>query len=476
MSKRRQIVHDPVRADSFTVRSKTFAIVQSADLAMAVRDRVHEQRSAYNWAIEQLVDSPDLPLMSGKNKPDALYLRLTAHRGQGADYATVAVQRPAVSQAHTAFQRYRERLSEYEERKASGKLRRRDLRWDPSSRRLFLTKRGFDSRHYRTLTYLVQPKRVDDRTLRTTGLPDIRTKERLPAQEDIRSMQVVDTTKKLTRSTRPEQRTFELHLQVRVPVEPPSQAMKSPVGVDMGVVHTATTSGGKVFDHDYSENLEDEAIAVQKQLSRRRSGRHGRPSARFRRARRHINRLRRRAQNRRRNDYRHFAKSLARHHSLVGLEDLKIKNMVASARGTADKPITGVSAKRSLNRSIQRSAWGELQSSIMSACELAGSAWCLVNPRNTSIICSVCEYKDKRNRESQSVFVCVRCGFAINADYNASLNILRRAVNLLDGFRRVRGIPLPPVVAEEPGGRDGRPDRLQAGFSLLSENPASERQ
>ena len=162
--------------------------------------------------------------------------------------------------------------------------------------------------------------------------------------------------------------------------------------------------------------------------------------------------------NRRRNAEFHFARQLARSHSLVGMEDLRVRGMKASARGTVERPGKEVSAKRGLNRGIHRAAWGELQAAIRSACEMGGASWALVNARNTSIICSACECKDRRNRESQASFVCVSCGLAINADCNAALNIERRAVNLLGGFMRSRGIIPDPR-------RAGGSSQTQAGFA-----------
>ncbi|MCE2515927.1 MAG: transposase [Acidobacteria bacterium] len=44
----------------------------------------------------------------------------------------------------------------------------------------------------------------------------------------------------------------------------------------------------------------------------------------------------------------------------------------------------------------------------------------------TSQTCCRCGYVDKRNRTSQARFRCVACGFAVNADHNAAINILGR--------------------------------------------------
>lgn len=48
----------------------------------------------------------------------------------------------------------------------------------------------------------------------------------------------------------------------------------------------------------------------------------------------------------------------------------------------------------------------------------------LVNPKYTSQTCSNCNHRDKDNRLSQSKFKCTNCNLELNADYNASINIL----------------------------------------------------
>ena len=50
----------------------------------------------------------------------------------------------------------------------------------------------------------------------------------------------------------------------------------------------------------------------------------------------------------------------------------------------------------------------------------------LVDPTNTSRTCSACGHCEKANRKSQAEFLCQRCGFAANADYNAAINISRK--------------------------------------------------
>ena len=49
-----------------------------------------------------------------------------------------------------------------------------------------------------------------------------------------------------------------------------------------------------------------------------------------------------------------------------------------------------------------------------------------VAPAFTSQTCSKCGYVDKENRLEQEKFECRCCGFTINADHNATINIARK--------------------------------------------------
>ncbi|HBE9444494.1 TPA: transposase, partial [Clostridioides difficile] len=48
-----------------------------------------------------------------------------------------------------------------------------------------------------------------------------------------------------------------------------------------------------------------------------------------------------------------------------------------------------------------------------------------VNPSFTSQKCSKCGEIDKENRQTQADFKCTNCGFELNADHNAAINIAR---------------------------------------------------
>jgi putative transposase len=111
---------------------------------------------------------------------------------------------------------------------------------------------------------------------------------------------------------------------------------------------------------------------------------------------------------------------IARRFDVIRVEDLKIRGMTRSAKGTAARPGRNVRAKAGLNRGISRSAWGllvrRLEDKAPGRVERVPAAY-------TSLRCSACGHVDGRSRESQARFRCTACGHAGNADVNAARSI-----------------------------------------------------
>ena len=116
------------------------------------------------------------------------------------------------------------------------------------------------------------------------------------------------------------------------------------------------------------------------------------------------------------------------HGGTVVVEDLKIKNMMKSARGTASNPGRNVSQKAGLNRSIARVSWRKLLSMLEYKLERYGGRLVFVNPKHTSQTCPKCGHVSPKNRTEQAKFKCTQCGYEANADVNAAQNISTCAV------------------------------------------------
>ncbi|MEG1482940.1 MAG: transposase [Cetobacterium sp.] len=67
----------------------------------------------------------------------------------------------------------------------------------------------------------------------------------------------------------------------------------------------------------------------------------------------------------------------------------------------------------------------ELQKMIEYKSKREGITVRYINPSYTSQMCSNCRHVDKENRQTQEDFICTECGFKLNADHNAAINIAR---------------------------------------------------
>ena len=77
------------------------------------------------------------------------------------------------------------------------------------------------------------------------------------------------------------------------------------------------------------------------------------------------------------------------------------------------------------NTILRNWSYYELQQMIEYKADRLGIKVRYVNPAFTSQTCSRCGNIDKENRQTQETFVCTKCGFKLNADHNAAINIAR---------------------------------------------------
>ena len=127
---------------------------------------------------------------------------------------------------------------------------------------------------------------------------------------------------------------------------------------------------------------------------------------------------------RRRDFIEQAATALLRYFDLIAVEDLDVKTMVRSARGTIAAPGVNVAAKRGLNRAISAQGWSRLRRRPLDKAATCKVTVLSVNPAHTSQRCAACGHISAENRKNQAVFGCRACGHEANADVNAAKNIL----------------------------------------------------
>lgn len=210
--------------------------------------------------------------------------------------------------------------------------------------------------------------------------------------------------------------SFQTEQIVPDPIHPSS----SMVGVDCGITKFAALSTGEIYSPLNSFKQKRQKLGkAQRSLARKIKFSNNWKSQKKKIGKIHIT-----ISDSRRDFLHKVSTEISKNHAIVVLEDLKVKNMSGSAKGTVDKPGKNVKAKSGLNRSILDQGWSEFQRQLDYKECWNGGQVVLVNPKNTSLRCPVCGHTDTENRKSQAKFLCQNCGHSDNADLNAATNIL----------------------------------------------------
>ncbi len=156
---------------------------------------------------------------------------------------------------------------------------------------------------------------------------------------------------------------------------------------------------------------------------------------------------------RQRTDFLHkLSSELANTHAVFCIEDLKVRNMSASAAGDADSPGRNVRQKTGLNRSILDQGWSAWASMLEYKLDWRGGQLVKVPPAYTSQACAVCGHVHSGNRKGE-LFRCLACGHTDHADVNAAKNILAAGLAVLAGEPSQAGV--------EDAGQSARPVKRQ---------------
>ena len=232
-----------------------------------------------------------------------------------------------------------------------------------------------------------------------------------------KSRDIVGTLRNATVSKCGEHWFVSIQTQQEVPE--PTHHSNAMVGIDVGVARFATLSNGDVVEPLFSfKRLEKKLAKAQRRLAKKIKF-----SSNWKKQKKKIQKIHTKIANAR-NDFLHKTSTkIASENQAVIIEDLKVSNMSASAKGTAKNPGRMVKQKTGLNRVILDQGWFNFRLMLQYKLDWNGGFLVAVNPRNTSRTCGQCGHISADNRKSQAVFKCVRCGHSANADLNAALNI-----------------------------------------------------
>jgi len=177
------------------------------------------------------------------------------------------------------------------------------------------------------------------------------------------------------------------------------------VGIDVGLTSFATLSNGeKIANPRFFREEENELARVQRKLSNAQKGTPERKAAL-----KVVERVHERIANKRYEFAHQVSRDLVNRFGLIAFEDLSIKKMMQN---------------HNLAKSIGDVAWNMLVTLTSYKAANAGSIVVLVDPRNTSKMCSRCGILVEKTLADR-IHNCSECGLSMDRDWNAAINILR---------------------------------------------------
>lgn len=227
--------------------------------------------------------------------------------------------------------------------------------------------------------------------------------------------------------------SFLMELPESIPYHTPKKGTS--VGVDFGIKHYVALSNGELSGSNNALTCAMKKLArEQRKLSRKQAPEYKKSikaSNNWKKQNVKIRKLHQRITNQRKDVAHKITTQLANRFETIFIEDLKVKNMTASAKGDAEKQGKNVRQKSGLNRSILDAAPYQFRQMIEYKTLRRGTRCLAVPPQNTSRECPCCGHISAENRTNRDLFSCVNCGFSEHADKVASINIEARGLQLM---------------------------------------------
>lgn len=184
------------------------------------------------------------------------------------------------------------------------------------------------------------------------------------------------------------------------------------IGIDWGVKTPATTTNPQ-FNLGYTPRVKDNAKALAKYQKRMAKHRSSKRWAEYRKTKKKAAKLQRRVKNQRKEQSRKWAQSVAKNHAVIAAEDFKPKFLSVNKR----------LAKKSSDNAI-----GMVKCELVEAAKTFGCDLVLIDPKYTTMDCSVCGARLKTRLELHvRTYHCEHCGMTLDRDVNAARNMLIRA-------------------------------------------------
>jgi putative transposase len=259
--------------------------------------------------------------------------------------------------------------------------------------------RGY--RRYDSFTYTQSGFSLDSEKLSLSKIGGIKIKLHRPIEGEIKRLNV----RKMP--------TGKWFVSFLVDTDTPMELQNTglSVGIDVGIKSFLTLSDSNYVPNPRFFVTEEKALAkVQRKLSKLEKGTPERAKAL-----KAVQHVHERIANKREDFVQKVSLDLVRAYDLITFEDLNIRGMIKN---------------HCLAKHIADAAWSKLITLTSYKAEWAGKRVELVNPKNTSQMCSGCGEIVKKDL-SERIHSCPYCGLTLDRDHNAAINILRLGLQSL---------------------------------------------
>ncbi|MEQ9001624.1 MAG: transposase [Coleofasciculus sp. B1-GNL1-01] len=209
------------------------------------------------------------------------------------------------------------------------------------------------------------------------------------------------------------------------------------LGLDVGLEKFWTASDGEVEPIVQHYRRSEQKLA---RLAKRKDGKPHKSAPRRKLAKKISKHHQKPARQRKQFHYESATRLGYRDEKVFFVEDIKPGNLSRKNRPKQDEQgryiPNGQSAKSGLNKSINDAGWGQFLSILVYKAAKAGKTVVKVKPHDTSQVCSCCNRYHQKDL-SVRIHECL-CGFVLDRDWNAAINIKRVGLGIFPTRKRRR--------------------------------------
>ncbi|MFF2927137.1 RNA-guided endonuclease InsQ/TnpB family protein [Streptomyces celluloflavus] len=243
------------------------------------------------------------------------------------------------------------------------------------------------------------------------------------------------------------------------------------IGVDLGVHTLAAVSQPLALTPGATQTHlvpnPRHANAGRKQLTRAQQAfaRTTKGSQRRKKAARRIGRIQHQIAERRATALHTLTKRLAAGFAEIAVEDLDVRAMTATGRGTLEAPGTMVKQKAGFNRAVLDASFAELRRQLTYKTSWYGSTLDVCERWfPSSKTCSSCGWRNPNLKRGDRTFTCAQCGLSIDRDLNAAYNLQHHTVAPgKEETQNARNGRTPKALPPQADGRASPPEREGPG-------------